>query len=423
MKKELEEVIALRFRIKELKSLQYEKKSDEKEFLTSVKGVLKVLTEAKAIYEINDKLLALRDDVAKSFGFLGTCQTMMKTSDESIRNLLEVSVKGAENALKAKLSDFLEMFPMEKILLIKDLIMDVKIPIQGDHQNANKIFKEDDILNRIKSMMKKLGNDQDTKLEENAAAEQKSAHALATLSGCLVCISSFIAPNNCLENTQPKECIPNVETILNNAINALKHEEHVKESLIDMKSSGVADKKPHFAEQNANLQGILYQIDTDLGDLLKLYSVNLGLSQKLNSPDCDLDLTNLDERLSKTEESEAEKTANFSEPGKIEAPEADYEDGLSDVDENVTRLAPDQAPSFEARRDTELGSAPETETTGFSEPGKIEAPEADYDDGLSDVDENVTRFCEEECDDQVPTPPFRLIKKPTKDYGKVSYEY
>jgi len=416
MKKELEEVIALRFRIKELKSLQYEKKSDEKEFLTSVKGVLKVLTEAKAIYEINDKLLALRDDVAKSFGFLGTCQTMMKTSDESIRNLLEVSVKGAENALKAKLSDFLEMFPMEKILLIKDLIMDVKIPIQGDHQNANKIFKEDDILNRIKSMMKKLGNDQDTKLEENAAAEQKSAHALATLSGCLVCISSFIAPNNCLENTQPKECIPNVETILNNAINALKHEEHVKESLIDMKSSGVADKKPHFAEQNANLQGILYQIDTDLGDLLKLYSVNLGLSQKLNSPDCDLDLTNLDERLSKAEESEAEKTGttNFSETGKVEAPEADYEDGLSDVDENVTGSAPE----------ADYGKVPEAEkTTNFSEPGKIEAPEADYDDGLSDVDENVTRFCEEECDDQVPTPPFRLIKKPTKDYGKVSYEY
>ena len=54
---------------------------------------------------------------------------MMKTSDESIREALEISVKGAENALKTKLSNFLEIFPKERIILVKDLIMNVsKIP-------------------------------------------------------------------------------------------------------------------------------------------------------------------------------------------------------------------------------------------------------------------------------------------------------
>ena len=96
MKKELEELMVLRFRIKELNRVQSAKKSDELDFLTSVKGVLKILAEAKAIYEVNNKLLALRDDVAKAFGFYTTCQEMIKTSDASIRDALEISVKGRD---------------------------------------------------------------------------------------------------------------------------------------------------------------------------------------------------------------------------------------------------------------------------------------------------------------------------------------
>ena len=74
-----------------------------------------------------------------------------------------------------------------------------------------------------------------------------------------------------LWNSDPNQCIPEVDNILNNAIQTLKHEKSVKESLIDMKSKGKENTKSHFAVQNANLQDILHQIDVDLGDLLKLY--------------------------------------------------------------------------------------------------------------------------------------------------------
>merc|ERR1712156_440693 len=351
MKKELEELMTLRFRIKELKKVQYEKKSDELDFLTSVKGVLKILAEAKAIYEVNNKLLALRDDVAKAFGFYTTCQEMIKTSDVSIRDALEISVKGAGNALKKRLTDFIEQFPKEKIIQIKDLIMDVKIPTEKERQNVNKIFKDDDILFRIESMMKELGDDEASKIEANVVAEKESAHALATLSGSLVCISSFVAPNNSLEDqSEPNQCIPEINNILNNAIQTLKHEKSVKESLIDVKSKGKENTKSLFAVQNANLQDILHQIDVDLGDLLKLYSVNLNLSKQLESADCNLDVTNLDERLNKTQETdktgksmktgndlEPEKNCNTPEPEKLaNTPGESDDDGLSDVDENVS---------------------------------------------------------------------------------------
>lgn len=383
----MEEVMALRFRIKELNGLQSAKKSDELDFLTSVKGVLRILAEAKAIYEVNDKILGLRDGVAKAFGFVSTCQTMMKTSDESIREALEISVKGAENALKTKLSNFLEIFPKERIILVKDLIMNVsKIPTgQGDRQNFNKIFKEDDILTRIESMMKKLGDDQTSKLEANEAAAQESAHALATLSGTLVCISSFVAPNNSLENLEkPNQCIPDVDAILKNAINALKHELNIKESWIDMNPKGKFTKS-HFAVQNANLQDILHQIDADLGDLLKVYSVNLELSKKLDSPDCDLDVTNLEERLDKV--SEAKKTGNAYEP------------------ENIGN-APEPEELANATESEKIGNAPEPKKlASTSEPEKLaDAPEPDFDDGLSDVGENVSMCCDDEYHDQGPPP-------------------
>ena len=102
--------------------------------------------------------------------------------------------------MKTRLTDFIEQFPKEKIIQIKDLIMDVKIPSDQERQNVNKIFKDDDILFRIESMMKELGDDEASKIEANVVAEKESAHALATLSGSLVCISSFVAPNNSLEN-------------------------------------------------------------------------------------------------------------------------------------------------------------------------------------------------------------------------------
>merc|ERR1711962_1139330 len=345
MKKELEELMTLRFRIKDLKKVQSAKKSDELDFLTSVKGVLKILAEAKAIYEVNNRLLALRDDVAKAFGFYTTCQEMIKTSDVSIRDALEISVKGAGNALKKRLTDFIEQFPKEKIIQIKDLIIDVKIPSEKERQNVNKIFKDDDILFRIESMMKELGDDEASKIAANVVAEKESAHALATLSGSLVCISSFVAPNNSLEDqSEPNQCIPEIDNILNNAIQTLKHEKSVKESLIDMKSKGKENTKSHFAMQNANLKDILHQIDVDLGDLLKLYSVNLNLSKQLESADCNLDVTNLDERLNKTQETdktgndlEPEENCNTSEPEKLaNAPGESDDDGLSDVDENVS---------------------------------------------------------------------------------------
>merc|ERR1711962_1492901 len=103
-------------------------------------------------------------------------------------------------------------------------------------------------------------------------------------------------------------------------IQTLKHGKSVKESLIDMKSKGKENTKSHFAVQNANLQDILHQIDVDLGDLLKLYSVNLNLSKQLESADCNLDVTNLDERLNKTHETDktgkSMKTGNDLEPEK-----------------------------------------------------------------------------------------------------------
>jgi len=342
MMRELEEVMALRFRIKELNRLQNVKKSDEKEFLTSVKGVLRILKEAKAIYEERQKMLGLRNEVSRTFGFFSTCQMMLKTSDESVREALQNSVKGAEEALKTKLAEYLKIFPKKEIIQVKDLIMDVKFPTEhGAVGKVDKRIEEDDILPRIESMMKKLVDDHPSQMESCEAAAKESAKALATLSGAFACISSFAAPKNSLDipEKDPKCCIPDVDTILNNAINALKHEQHVKETLTAAQSRGKGNGKSHFAEQNAELQSILYQIDVDLGDLLKLYSINLDLKKKLDNPEFDLDVTNLDEKVANAPEADASAAE-----GDANAAIADFDDGLSDVDENVTMCCDDRYP-------------------------------------------------------------------------------
>jgi len=340
MKRDLEMLMALRFRIKELNILQNAKKSDEKEFLTSVKGVLRILKEAKAIYELRQKMLGLRNEVSKTFGFLSTCQTMLKTSDESVRGALKNSVTGAEEALKTKLSEYLEIFPKKEILQVKDFIMDAKSPGAG---KVGKRIEQDDILSRIESMMKKLVNDHPSQMEACEAAANESTKALATLSGAIACISSFVAPNNSLDipEKDPKSCIPDVDTILNNAINVLKKEQYVKEKLTDAQSKGKGNAKSHFAEQHAELQSILYQIDVYLGEQLSLYSINLDLKKKLDNPEFDLDVTDLEEKAANAPEAEGDTNGTASDAN---GAEADFDDGLSDVEENVTMCCDDRYP-------------------------------------------------------------------------------
>ena len=312
MEEELKEIVSLRFQIRDLNASL----SSSTRIVPSkpFKGVIGILKQAKSLYEQKTKFQSLTEGVRKSFDFYATCQTMLENSDESLHDVLKTSVKGAEGALTMKLDEYLNGFPIKEIKQAHNLIMDIKVlDFQAESIDGEQ-FNEDQVLPRIEAMIKGLPNDELALASQ--VAKKESSQALDTLAGALTCMASIITSRNSLDvlNDSKKNLVPDFDNMAKNARQCLEQERYIKETQ-QLKSDSTLEME-HFEN---DLKILLLKIGNWFGELVRNYEINSEIAKALNTNQFNLDVSNLEK-----------KTAA------ILVEEDNFDDGLSDVTEDVT---------------------------------------------------------------------------------------
>ena len=316
MDQELKEIVSLRFQIRDLNArLSSSQKNKKTKPFNYFKGVIGIMEQAKSLYEQKTKFLSLTEGVRKSFDFYATCQTMLENSDESLHDVLKISVKGAEGALTMKLDEYLKGFPIKEIENVQKMIIGIKgLDFQAEIDGED--FDEDQVLPRIEAMIKGLPNDELALASKVASNEIK--HALDSLAGALTCISSIITSRNSLDvlNDINQNCVPDFETMTKTARQCLEQERYIKETQ-QLKNDSTLNME-HFEN---DLKILLLKIGNWFGELVQNYKINADIAKELNDNQFNLDVTNLETKI---------KTAA------VVVEEDNFDDGLSDITEDVT---------------------------------------------------------------------------------------
>ena len=98
------------------------------------------------------ELKNLREVVGKAFDFYDTCLKMHQSSDESLKGVLEESVRGGGRALEIKLNDYTKIFNSQDIANFARLIARIEQTITPSQDVEDTSFTEQEVINLMTSM-------------------------------------------------------------------------------------------------------------------------------------------------------------------------------------------------------------------------------------------------------------------------------
>jgi len=341
MERQLREIWSLRA---DIEILNASSKSSNEKLETSfdlkkLGDVVETLKRAKSLLEQRQKFQDLTDGVRKIFDFHHICQMNLESSmgdSKEYVEALETTLKGARSALTTKLDDYLKNFPFQEVEETRNYITEMNISEKD--RRAGKEFTNLEILSHIEYFIKILPNDQLSIVSD--VATQESKNTLDLLAKTFEVASKIANPETSFEDLKSlKEAkIPDVEVLLKDAKRTLEHERYMKETQ-QSKGRQTPNLELILSKQIPVMKSILYQISVWVDELLKVHKANVDLKFKFKSK-----AQNMDETIRKEvkEKAEAKKergdNASSKDLSRESLVDTDFDDGLSDVAEDVNHV-------------------------------------------------------------------------------------